>query len=157
MILLFALILGLIAFNAKVMSRYYMTLMGFDQAARVYAEQIAVTEQSLNGRAGDTVSTNVTVRNVGNFIWPAEGANPVHMSYHLFGQHGRVVVNDGLRRDLPNDLRPGQRATISLGIKLPKKPGDYTVEVDMVQEGVTWFGQKGGKTFSLGVQVGGNS
>jgi len=40
-----------------------------------------------------------------------------------------------------------------LGITAPKSPGDYTLEIDMVQEGVAWFSEKNSPTAKTKITV----
>jgi hypothetical protein len=42
---------------------------------------------------------------------------------------------------------------IPLLITAPEIPGDYVLEIDMVQEGVSWFGLKGSQTWRGNVRV----
>ncbi len=120
-----------------------MTLNGFDQAAKIYGEQFTVVKQTLDGKPGQTLSVNATVKKTGNFIWPHAGPNPVNMSYHVLDSNKKAVIIDRLRADLPNDLLPGQQVTVLLKVKVPQEPGSYIVQLDMVQEGVAWFGERG--------------
>lgn len=113
------LILGMLVFNARIMSDHSKVLNGFDQATKIYGEQFTVAQQTLKGKPGQTLSVSVTVRNTSSFIWPTGGANPVHMSYHVLDGNKKMVVNDGLRADLPNDLRPSQEITMQLMVKAP--------------------------------------
>lgn len=151
-LLLPILILGILIFNARVMSTHYMTLEGFDQATKKYGEQFSVPKQTLESVHGQTLSINVTVKNTSSFIWPQDGPNPVHMSYHILDANKKVVTYDGLRVGLPDDLRPGQQVTVPLKVKDPEQLGNYLVQLDMVQEGMTWFGEKGGETYLLRIQ-----
>ncbi|MHB1651898.1 MAG: COG1470 family protein [Desulfitobacteriaceae bacterium] len=148
-ILLPLLILGMLVFSARIMSAHYMILNGFDQAAKIYGEQFTVARKKLDCMPGKALSINVTVKNTGNFIWPSAGSNPVHMSCHILDANKKPVINDGLRADLPKDLLPGQQVTVPLQVKAPEQLGSYIVQLDMVQEGVTWFGEKGGETYSV--------
>ena len=44
----------------------------------------------------------MTVQNFGPRTWPAGGANPVHLSYHIYGANsGATYVWDGARGILP--------------------------------------------------------
>ena len=54
-----------------------------------------------------------------------------------------LVTNMDGRRGLQKDLKPGQDEEVPLQITAPKDPGDYILEVDLVQEQVTWFSAKG--------------
>jgi hypothetical protein len=40
-----------------------------------------------------------------------------------------------------------------LTVTAPSEPGDYTLEIDMVHEGVTWFKQRGARPLSINVTV----
>ena len=143
-ILLPLLIVGMLVINAQIMSAHYMILNGFDQAAKIYGEQFTVDKKTLDCKPEQALSINVTVKNTGNFIWTNAGSNPVHMSYHILDENKKPVFNDGLRADLPKDLLPGQKVTVPLQVKAPEQPGSYIVQLDMVQEEVAWFGEKGG-------------
>lgn len=42
---------------------------------------------------------------------------------------------------------------MTLLITAPKEPGEYTIELDMVQEAVSWFGDRGSQTTKTRVTV----
>ena len=88
---------------------------------------------------GATLQLSVRVSNYGQRVWPAGGANPVHLSYHIFTSGGSVVVWDGNRGTLAADLAPGQNATLPITVSFPSTAGSYTIAWDLVQEGVAWF------------------
>ena len=48
---------------------------------------------------------------------------------------------DGARAALPYDLGPGASVSLTLTLRTPSRTGQYRVELDMVQEGVCWFGE----------------
>jgi uncharacterized membrane protein len=60
-----------------------------------------------------------------------------------------------VRSGLPRDLRPGEEAEIPLAITAPSAPGDYTLQIDLVQEMVSWFAEKGSEAPKFKVKVGG--
>ena len=86
---------------------------------------------------------SVTVSNTGIATWPAAGATPVHLSYPWLGPSGQVVVWDGARGLLPADVAPGQSAVVAIPIVSPVSVGPFTLRLDLVQEGVTWFSAQG--------------
>jgi hypothetical protein len=55
---------------------------------------------------------------------------------------------------MPRSLDRGEEADIALPVKAPDKAGDYVLEIDMVQEGVAWFAQKGSEPLKLNIKVG---
>ena len=92
---------------------------------------------------GASLLLNVRVTNYGARAWPAGGANPVHLSYHILTSGGGTVIWDGQRGLLPADLAVGQSAVVQIPVSLPSAIGNYLVAWDLVQEGVAWFSSLG--------------
>lgn len=57
------------------------------------------------------------------------------------------------RYGLARDLKPGEETEVALAITAPKEPGDYILDVDLVQEQVAWFHEKGSPTARAKVTV----
>jgi hypothetical protein len=99
----------------------------------------------------------VAVRNAGDSVWPAaeRGLSPFRLSAanHWLDAEGRAVTNDDGRGSLPRDLRPGEEAEITFQVNAPRRPGNYLLELDMLQEGVFWFALKGSHTLRVPVFV----
>ena len=47
------------------------------------------------------------------------------------------------RSELPHPLPPQGVITLPLAVVAPAEPGDYKLQIDLVQELVAWFGGKG--------------
>ncbi|MGH2499286.1 MAG: SpoIID/LytB domain-containing protein, partial [Candidatus Limnocylindria bacterium] len=92
---------------------------------------------------GATLSLTADLTNYGTRAWPAGGANPVRLSYHIFSSSGATVVWDGRRGLLPADVAPNQTVRVTIDVTLPSATGSYVLAWDMVQEGVAWFSQLG--------------
>ncbi|HET8568894.1 MAG TPA: SpoIID/LytB domain-containing protein [Candidatus Limnocylindria bacterium] len=88
---------------------------------------------------GETKAVPVTITNTGNVTWNAAGANPVNLAFHVFDSAGGTVVWDGTRTPLGTDLAPGQSRTLSLAFTAPTAIGTYSLNVDAVREGLSWF------------------
>jgi 4-amino-4-deoxy-L-arabinose transferase-like glycosyltransferase len=103
------------------------------------------------------VRIRVAVRNAGRAVWLARerGLSPFQLSAanHWLDAGGRPVTNDDGRGALPRDLRPGEETEIAFDVNAPRRPGDYLLEIDMLQEGVSWFALKGSKTLRVPVRV----
>ena len=99
----------------------------------------------------------VVVRNIGNVTWLArERAGDrfqVNLGNHWLDRNGDAVANDDGRAPLMRDLKPGEEAEFQLTVNAPKEPGEYILEIDMLQEGVSWFGLRGSKTVRMPVRV----
>jgi hypothetical protein len=61
-------------------------------------------------------------------------------------------IND-TRTELTHDLKPGEEIALSITVTAPAEPGDYLLELDMVQEHVAWFKDKGSPTCRVPVHV----
>ena len=57
------------------------------------------------------------------------------------------------RIGIGKDLNPGEETEVSLLVQAPKDPGEYELEVDLVQEQVAWFHDKGSPTVKTKVTV----
>jgi hypothetical protein len=72
---------------------------------------------------------------------------------HWLDAEGRTVTNDDGRGTLPRDLQPGEETDITFQVNAPTRPGDYLLELDMLQEGVSWFALKGSPTLRVPLKV----
>ena len=107
--------------------------------------------------AGKDVVGDVVIRNISKNTWPsranAKNRNNVNLSYRWKDLKGKVIVADGLRTPLPQDLPPGESVRLKMNIAAPARPGRYVIDVTLVQEGFAWFDEKGGAALSLPVTV----
>ncbi len=95
--------------------------------------------------AGQAIMASITIKNSGSIIWTWGGGNPVRLGYRYY-RNRRLLplpLARDLRTDVPEDVGPGQTVTIEAHIALPEEPGNYTLELDLVHEGVGWFKEKG--------------
>ncbi|HEV3470827.1 MAG TPA: glycosyltransferase family 39 protein [Pyrinomonadaceae bacterium] len=108
-------------------------------------------------RAGRPAELRAVVRNEGAALWRARerDGEPYQLSLgnHWLDPAGRTLVNDDGRTQLPRDTAPGEEVELTLHVNAPNAPGHYLLELDMLQEGVTWFGNKGSPTLRLPVRV----
>jgi N-acetyl-anhydromuramyl-L-alanine amidase AmpD len=91
--------------------------------------------------AGETIQVSLTLRNAGSLPWTWGGGNPFRIGYHYYRGRRRLEIPAArnLRTDLSEDVAPGASVTLDVYIALPEDPGNYTIELDLVHEGVTWF------------------
>ena len=108
-------------------------------------------------QSGEHHDLILLVMNESNTVWPARersgGTFQVSAGNHWLDQTGNVLTNDDGRAALLEDLGPGRQAELKLTVNAPKKPGSYILEIDMLQEGVSWFGLKGSPTLRLPVRI----
>jgi lipopolysaccharide transport system permease protein len=71
--------------------------------------------------------------------------------YHLFDDPAGTLVLEGER--LPLHLPPGAAQPFEMNIAVPPEPGEYSVRISPVQEGVAWFYEKGWPFLRIDVDV----
>jgi SAM-dependent methyltransferase len=100
------------------------------------------------------VTVEVTVRNLSWRAWTSERTDrPILISHHWLDPSRRVVDYDGLRTPLPRPLAPGEACTAAVRVRTPPQPGRYLLEIDLVEEGVSWFSAAGVSPLRVTVRV----
>ncbi len=90
---------------------------------------------------GDYTISGAIITNTGRKVWSKSDTN---LSYHLYDTAGNLVTFDGVRTNLPRDVNGlGDAVTLDAKFRAPSAAGDYIIKWDLVQEGVTWFSEKG--------------
>ncbi|WP_417655387.1 glycosyltransferase family 4 protein [Pseudoalteromonas atlantica] len=96
---------------------------------------------------GSHLRIAVAVKNESDTLWSsninAPGGRGINLSYHLYDKDGKSIHYDNPRTQIPFVLPPGQEIIMPIRIDsdyLTK--GAYTVGLELVQEGVRWFGNE---------------
>ncbi|MDT7689394.1 MAG: hypothetical protein QOE46_2153 [Acidobacteriota bacterium] len=122
-----------------------------------FRAELRIVEVPARIAAKASAKIRVAVRNMSSVVWRARerGLSPYQLSAanHWFDASGLLVTNDDGRGALPRDLTPGEETEITFNVNAPRRPGDYLLELDMLQEGVSWFALKGSKTLRVPVKV----
>jgi hypothetical protein len=108
-------------------------------------------------RPGDTSTIRWRVTNESRHTWPHDIPAGRHISVanHWLQPDGTVEVPDDGRACLPETLAPGDSCEVALTVQAPMQEGDHLLEVDLVQERVCWFAQRGSPTSRVPIQVAG--
>lgn len=116
----------------------------------------ALTFQSgdITARGGDTIRIPVRVVNRSTISFVASpGSAPFGLSYHLRSDDGREVQFNNARSYFAQPLGPDEERIVDLAVEVPTARGRYTVEADIVWEGITWLKDRGLDTPSLSLLV----
>lgn len=97
------------------------------------------------------------VKNNGTAAWPVQGKPgtgqfQVNVGGHWLSADDKEVKIEQ-RVAMPQSLAPGAEVEVSFPVKAPDRAGSYVVEIDMVQEMVAWFEEKGSPTLKLNITV----
>ena len=101
--------------------------------------------------AGRVAPLRVRVRNDSPVRWPGEAQ--LRVGDHWRARDGRMVVLDDARTLIESAVDPGGECEVQLNVFAPARPGEYELEVDLVQELVGWFADRGSSTLRLPVTV----
>jgi hypothetical protein len=114
-------------------------------------------------RAGEKAIIQVKIKNASDVLWYARGAQFNASSDNKFylaagnrwlgAMDEKLVTDMDGRYGLGRDLRPGEETEVPLAVTAPKDPGEYLLEVDLVQEQVAWFHDKGSPTAKTKITV----
>jgi SAM-dependent methyltransferase len=124
----------------------------FRLPAGAYRAELQMEPPPRMMRSGSHHVVRVRVRNTSSETWSAADPHPgghggLRLGNHWLDRRGqRAVIQDDGRARLPRDLRPDEEALIELTVTAPTRPGLYWLELDMVQEYVTWFAAHGSPT-----------
>lgn len=80
----------------------------------------------------------IRVQNSGSSAWPA-----LNLSYHWLHTDQTIAEYDGIRTPLPQPLAAGEQCELELQLEPPLAAGAYLLAIDLVEEGVGWFSQRG--------------
>jgi len=113
-------------------------------------------------RPGQVEIIAIKVKNTSGVIWWPRGGETTDRpdnTYYIaagnrwFDKDGKRTSETEGHRGIDQVLRPGEAVEMTLQITAPKEPGEWTLDLDMVQEGVAWFGDKGSPTTKIKVTV----
>ena len=122
-----------------------------------FRAELQVLSSPASLHASESAIVRVRVKNLSSSTWLARersaGTFQVSLGNHWLDHEGNTAVNDDGRAALMNDLKPAEEIELALKITAPARPGEYILEVDMLQEGVSWFGQKGSPTAKVRMAI----
>lgn len=106
-----------------------------------YKFEVKIVRQTISlEQSQNLVQIPIEIKNIGEETWPssgkADGRYAVRLTYKILSDNTMV---DGLRSDFPHDIASGVSIPMSLKVKPNLPKGKYTLQVDLVHEGVRWF------------------
>ena len=127
-----------------------------------FKAQLTLPDPPTKLRAGQKETVQVHIKNASDVFWWARGGevNDRNDNWFYIAAGNRWLKPDGSlvtdmdgRYGISKDLKPGEETEVPLLVTAPKEPGDYLLEVDLVQEQVSWFSDKGSPTARAKVTV----
>jgi hypothetical protein len=123
-----------------------------------YRATLALMSEPASTRlpAGSRGQVALRVANAGVVLWPraeTPGPGAIRLGAQLMDVSGTPIQQDFARVELPRGLAPGESCEVPLSFKLPSTPGRYRLKVDLLQEQVCWFEERGSRPLELEVEA----
>jgi hypothetical protein len=131
-------------------------------AANLYAVTWVSHNVPATMKAGATADLVVRVRNDSAGLWkdpktanPSTGAGryAVRMSHRWRDANDEPITKYDGRWELPRAVGPGEEADVKMAIQAPAQPGEYRLQMDLVEELVAWFEPHGATPLIVPVRV----
>ncbi len=124
-----------------------------------FRAQITVADPPTRMRAGQKLDLRAKIKNLSDVAWttqpPGVEGNKyvVAIANNWLKPDGSLVTNMDGRYGAMSEVPPGGEIELPIAVTAPKQPGEYILELDMVQEQVAFFKEKGSETLKLKVKV----
>jgi len=118
-----------------------------------YRARIAApTEQ--HASPGDAFIVPVEITNLSAHAWQPTAVSGIVLANRWLDERGKVRRQLDGRAVLLEALKPGASITLDLPARAPAESGRWTMELDLVDEGVSWFRERGATPLAVNVTVG---
>lgn len=107
-------------------------------------------------KVGYKVSVPVRVKNISRHRWDisCDPVRRLYLSYRWYKIVGGRQESKGMGgTPLPKDLGPGEEVVVDLPVKAPSETGRYTLVIDILQETVLWFADRGSRPLYLDIDI----
>jgi hypothetical protein len=136
----------------QVSSKAYQTSTNSSQ---LLSAAYVLEEPASKAITSSVIDVTLQATNTGQGVWLAEAKDDrgkVRLGWRWFRGNNGMPFKEG-REDLPYDVFPGQAYRFKTRIKAPLEPGEYTLELGLVCELLTWFSDRGVPAFKFAVRV----
>ena len=103
-------------------------------------------------RTGEAAVVEISVTNSSGIDWPAGSWLGVGNHWHSTDSRRSDIQDDG-RVPMPDGLAACETLIAHLTVTAPPKPGSYSLQIDLVEEGITWFADRGSSLATTPVTV----
>jgi hypothetical protein len=115
--------------------------------------RIQLSSSSIDISAGLIKRLVVIIENRSNESFFTSEDRPIYICYHIYSEDDEVLIWDGMRTSIIEEIKPGERRELIMLIKSPELPGVYKVEPTLLIEGSRWFESKDLQTVKSDLNV----
>ena len=77
----------------------------------------------------------------------------VSLGVKLFAENGELIDDNYGRGPFSCNVAPGNEAKVTALLRAPKTPGKFRLKLDLVDEGITWFEDRGSEPLDVWITV----
>ena len=106
--------------------------------------------------AGDIVRATLDIENMGDTLWlvgQQARRGVVMLGVRLFDAVGKIVKEFHGEPPLPRALAHGESVRLAVEFVAPREPGAYRLKIDMVDQQICWFEERGSAPLELALMV----
>ncbi len=106
---------------------------------------------------GELLSIPISIENSGDTLWltsPTPRAGIVMPAVRVFDEDGLLVTEFHGEPLLPHAVAPGETVRVKIKYKAPKQVGKYRLKLDLVDQQIAWFEQRGSEPLTIEFEVG---
>jgi len=85
--------------------------------------------------------------------WQSSERSGIALANRWLDAEGKLVRAVDGRTGLPRTVEPGEAIELRLTVTAPERRGRWALELDLVDEGVAWFQQRGSEPLRFEVDV----
>ncbi len=112
--------------------------------------------EPLTVEAGEEFDVPVTITNTGDTLWltgQTVRAGIVMPAVRILDDAGEIISERHGQPMLPRSILPGQTFSLNVECIAPKRSGAYTAKIDLVNQHVCWFEERGSKPLMIKIKV----
>lgn len=105
---------------------------------------------------GAKMEVPISIRNAGDTLWlsgQTVRAGVVMPGVRVLDERGKIMSELHGHPMLPRAVAPGQAVSLDIQFAAPAKPGTYSVKIDLVDQHVCWFEERGSQPLLLTFEV----
>jgi len=105
---------------------------------------------------GELLSIPVSIENCGDTLWltgQSVRAGIVMPAVRVFDGAGSLVIEFHGEPLLPHPVAPGEAMRVKIEYKAPQRSGPYRLKLDLVDQEVCWFEERGSEPLSIEFEV----
>lgn len=103
--------------------------------------------------AGATVMIPLKIKNTSPVSWCTYEGSELIAANHWFDENEQPLQWLDGYVPITETVLPDQVLTVCLPVSVPRNPGTYIIEIDLAEQGIAWFQEKGNKPYRLTVVV----